>query len=69
MKLVEEIAKYKAEHNITILQMDRWKHVISKWNNEADRLGLPQGLIHSILQAIHKESIRKQTEVMNKPAE
>lgn len=66
MKLVEKIAQYKDAHNITILQMDRWKHVIESWNREGASFGLNPDLIHSLLQAIHKESIRKQTTLMNR---
>lgn len=67
MRLVEQIARYKGEHNITILQMDRWRDVISKWDNEASRFDLPHEFVSNLLQVIHKESIRKQTEVMNRP--
>lgn len=60
MKLVDEIGEYKATNNITVLQMDRWKAVIEKWLGEGDRKNLPQEFIQSLLQAIHKESIRRQ---------
>ncbi|MES2629455.1 MAG: chorismate mutase [Bacteroidota bacterium] len=69
MKLVEQIAEYKAQHNITILQMDRWKHVIDRWNAEGARFGLAEDFISNVLQAVHKESIRKQTGRMNKREE
>ncbi len=68
MDLVEKIAHYKDEHHITILQMDRWKSVMEKWNTEASKHGLDVQFITRVLQSIHQESIRKQTEVMNQQA-
>ncbi len=61
MKLVDEIGKYKKEHNLTILQMERWNEVHAKWMAEAQRYGMDENLILDLLRAIHKESIRIQT--------
>lgn len=66
MKIAEEIGKYKKENNITILQPKRWKQI----EETRTPYGLNQGLsIHFIekyLEAIHQESIRHQTNIMNK---
>ncbi|HEX4886622.1 MAG TPA: chorismate mutase [Luteibaculaceae bacterium] len=67
MNLVSEIGKYKSHHGITILQMDRWRTVIEKWNREGLLHHLDSEFIHQLLQVVHKESIRLQTEVMNQP--
>ncbi|MDG1913992.1 MAG: chorismate mutase [Crocinitomix sp.] len=66
MNVASEIGDYKKEHNITILQPKRWEEIQKKQLN----LGLEQGLsakfIAKYLEAIHQESIRHQTAVMNK---
>lgn len=62
MNLVEKIGAYKKENNITILQMDRWRFVIMRWLENGRNSGLEEEFILRLLQAIHTESIRRQTE-------
>lgn len=65
MDLVEKIALYKKENNIAILQEDRWAEIIEARQKSATELGLPAELFLTIFNAIHQESIRQQTEIMN----
>ncbi len=64
MKLVEQIGAYKKAHNLTVLQMERWLDVHAKWQAESSRYGLGDEFILDLLKAIHKESIRVQTGVV-----
>lgn len=65
MKITEELGYYKKEHNITILQVDRWKEIMETRSMLAEKLGLTQEFMEKYLEQLHKESIRTQTRVMN----
>jgi chorismate mutase len=67
MSIVEEIGKYKKENNITILQLKRWSQIIHLREQSAVKLGLSKDFISKLLEALHEESIQRQTEVMNRP--
>ena len=64
MKIVDEIGQYKKEHNITILQKQRWSDIFYDRLNLGSRLGLSRGFLLKILQLVHEESIRIQEEIM-----
>lgn len=65
MKVAETIGKYKKEHNITILQTQRWKEVVNKTIAKCAGSGLTEEFISTVLKAIHQESINRQMKVMN----
>jgi chorismate mutase len=69
MKVVEEIGKHKKENNITILQSQRWDDIVRNRINLGSRKGLSEEFILKVFQAIHQESINKQTIVMNRNQE
>lgn len=64
MQLAQTIGKFKKEHNITILQSSRWKEVMGNAVDKGIRKGLTPEFIHTILEAIHQESITHQMKVM-----
>lgn len=65
MELSEEVGQLKRENSITILQQDHWKQVIdSRIENRGD-FRLTQQFVRQFMDAIHQESIRHQTKVMN----
>jgi chorismate mutase len=66
MDIVEEIAKYKKENNITILQLKRWSQIIHDRVDAGVRLGLSREFILNLLEVLHEETIQRQTEVMNR---
>jgi chorismate mutase len=66
MKIVEQIGSYKKENNITILQVNRWDEILRKGINYGKALKLSEEFTEKLLELIHSESIRKQTEIMNK---
>ena len=68
MTIVEEIGKYKKENNITILQLKRWSQIIHDREKTAIKLGLSRDFISHLLEALHEESIQRQTDVMNRKA-
>ena len=66
MKIVEEIGEYKRDNNITILQIKRWSEIIKNRLAHGIKIGLNKDFLLKILQLVHKESIQKQTDIMNK---
>lgn len=66
MNVVEEIGKYKSQNEVTILQLRRWEKIIETRLRLGTKMGLTEDFIKKLLQLVHKESIQRQTEVMNK---
>jgi chorismate mutase len=65
MKLVEEIGDYKKEKNVKILQLERWKEIITSRPGWGTELDLDEEFIKELYERIHDESIRTQMKVMN----
>lgn len=65
MKMSEEVGLYKRENDITILQQEHWRKVIANRLEQAENLHLTPQFVRSIMDAIHQESIRHQTKIMN----
>ncbi len=68
MNIVEQIGNYKKANNVTILQVNRWDEILRKGINYGKALKLSEEFTEKLLELIHAESIRKQTEIMNKDA-
>ncbi|MDB5144471.1 MAG: 3-deoxy-7-phosphoheptulonate synthase [Mucilaginibacter sp.] len=66
MQIIEKIGNYKKENGITILQVNRWEEILNKRIPYAKALKLSPEFAEKLLELIHSESIRKQTEIMNK---
>lgn len=66
MNVVQEIGRFKSESKVTILQLRRWEKIIETRVKLGKRLGLTEDFVKKLLQLVHKESIQRQTEVMNK---
>ncbi len=66
MNVAEEIGIYKKENNVTILQPKRWGTIQKKLIENAENQGLSIKFVKKYLEAIHQESIRHQTAIMNK---
>ena len=66
MQIVEKIGNYKKDNGITILQVNRWDEILHKRLAYAKALKLSPEFAEKLLELIHSESIRKQTEIMNK---
>jgi chorismate mutase len=69
MKVVEKIGNYKKDNGITILQVNRWDEILHRRVAYAKALNLSPEFAEKLLELIHSESIRKQTEIMNKGQE
>lgn len=65
MQLAEQIAQYKKENNITILQAGRWQEIMERTLNRAETLQLSRSFITQYLDAIHMESISHQQKILD----
>lgn len=66
MNLARKIGRYKKENNVTIFQREHWEYVLRRSLEEGLPLGLSETFLKGIYTQVHDESIRNQTEVMNK---
>ncbi|TND08574.1 MAG: chorismate mutase [Bacteroidetes bacterium] len=64
MEIVEQIGEFKHEHNVTILQIDRWLEILSTRTATGEKLGIDKDIVAELCQLLHKASIRRQTEIM-----
>jgi chorismate mutase len=66
MQIAEKIGQYKKDNGITILQVNRWDEILQKRTAYAKALKLSPEFTEKLLELLHAESIRRQTEIMNK---
>lgn len=60
MNVSEEIGEFKKKHDMTVLQMGRWKQVLERNINKGAKLGLNEESVKEIFEIIHKDSIDRQ---------
>lgn len=65
MEVSTRIGEYKKQNNVTVVQMDRWKQILSDHIAVGDNLGLDQELINVVFEAIHQASIRRQSAILD----
>ena len=65
MQIVQKIGEYKRDNGVTILQVSRWDEIMNKRSAFASALKLDLNFTGKLLELIHGESIRKQTQIMN----
>lgn len=66
MTVSEAIGRYKLENNITILQSRRYDEVLKDRKIRALARGLDSDFITGVFESIHKQSIDRQSSIMNK---
>lgn len=60
MEISGKIGEYKREHEIPVLQPDRYNDVIATRLQQGESLGLDKKFLRNILLMIHDESVRQQ---------
>lgn len=65
MKAAEQIGFIKRDNNVMILQPTRWGDIEERVLVRSSELGLSEEFLHTLLDAIHIESINCQNRVMN----
>lgn len=64
MELASQIGELKREHNVSILQLQRWKEIIEQCMVIAREKGLNEEFVKNVLIQIHDESIRLQSLIL-----
>jgi 3-deoxy-7-phosphoheptulonate synthase len=65
LEVTRKIGEYKKEHNITILQHQRWNEILHDREAFIKGKDISLRFLYKFLEAIHEESIQQQTAVMN----
>ena len=65
MSLVEDLAEYKRDNNVAVLQMDRWRQLRKNRAELGKQMNLYPDFVEELFELVHMASIRKQTEVMS----
>ena len=66
MRVSKEIGTFKKEHDMTIVQTDRYDEILSKRIAQATEMKMNPEFMRVVLEAIHEESVRVQLDIMNK---
>lgn len=66
MRISREIATYKREHNMTVVQASRYNEIIDKRVAQGTLCGMSAEFMKAIFEAIHEESVHQQLNVINK---
>ena len=65
MRVCREIGTYKKEHNMTIVQTNRYNEILDKRGAQASLCGMSPEFAAQIFEHIHEESVRQQLEILN----
>ena len=66
MRISREIAVYKREHNMTVVQPSRYNEILDKRVAQGMLCGMSADFLKTIFEAIHEESVHQQLELINK---
>ncbi len=66
MRVCREIGQYKKEHNMTVVQTERYNEILDKRGAQGVLCGMDADFVKVIFEAVHEESVRQQIDVMNK---
>jgi chorismate mutase len=64
--IVKKIGQYKKDHNVTALQINRWTKLMDDRVNIGKKFELNENFVKTLFQLIHEDSVRMQTEIMDK---
>ena len=64
MRVSKEIGTYKKEHNMPILQVQRYDEILKDRVAQAEKMDMSGDFMKTVLIAIHEESIRQQMMIM-----
>jgi chorismate mutase len=64
--IVKKIGQYKKDNNVTALQINRWTKLMEDRVNIGKKLELNETFVKILFQLIHEDSVRMQTEIMDK---
>jgi chorismate mutase len=65
LELIKEIGEHKLSNNIAVFQLERWNQILNTRILLAEKLGLEYDFIKKMMELIHNESIRLQSDINN----
>ena len=65
MRISRERGTFKKEHNMPVLQANRYDEIMQKRVILGESMGMSPEFVTKILEAIHEESVRQQIDVIN----
>lgn len=65
MRISRDIANYKKEHRMAVVQSTRYTEILEKRAAQGAMSGMSPDFIKTVFEAIHAESVRQQMEVIN----
>lgn len=65
MQICREVGQFKKEHNVSVLQTDRYNEILEKRGVQGTMCGLGKDFVQSIFKLIHEESVLQQTSLIN----
>ena len=66
MRVSREIATYKKEHDMAVVQTGRYSEILDKRVAQVVLCGMDADFVRKIYEAIHEESVRQQMDIINK---
>jgi len=66
MTIAEKIGRFKKEHDMAVLQNNRWSELLGSRLNEGRSVGLSEEFLKGLFEFIHQESVRHQENQENK---
>ena len=66
MRISKEIAIYKKEHNMQVLQAGRYDEILTKRSRQGAEMGMSADFVKAVFEAVHAESVRQQMELYQK---
>ena len=66
MRVSREIAQYKKEHDMAVVQTGRYAEILDKREVQGSLCGMDPTFVRKVYEAIHEESVRQQMEIINK---
>ena len=65
MRVSGEIAQYKKENDVQVLQAGRYDEILTKRSQQGVEMGMSEEFVKEVFEAIHAESVRKQLTLIN----
>jgi chorismate mutase len=66
MQVCRKIAQVKRDEDLPLLQMDRWREVLSTAVRHGGELGLDSRFVAALMQLVHEASLEVQAEELRK---
>ena len=65
MRVCREIGIYKKEHDMTVVQTERYNELLQQRASQGEACGMSPAFISHVFESVHEESVRQQIEIIN----